>query len=63
MKAIILAAGMGSRLKPLTDSMPKCMLEIAGKPLLHHQISTLRRAGVRNIIVVGGYLAECLWKF
>ena len=60
MKAIILAAGMGSRLMPLTAEKPKCMIELVGKPLLHRQIATLRDAGVDVIILVGGYRSDRL---
>ncbi|MFQ5716813.1 MAG: NTP transferase domain-containing protein [Nitrospinales bacterium] len=58
MKAIILAAGEGSRLRPLTNSKPKCLVELAGKPLLDWQIDALRRCGVRDIVVVRGYRAD-----
>ena len=58
MKVIILAAGYGSRLKPYTNKIPKCMVELAGKPLLQHQIETLNSAGLNNITVVGGHLIE-----
>ncbi|MEC7641582.1 MAG: phosphocholine cytidylyltransferase family protein [Nitrospinota bacterium] len=58
MKAIILAAGEGSRLRPLTDSTPKCLVELAGKPLLDWQTHALRQCGIHNIIVVRGYLAR-----
>ena len=60
MKTIILAAGMGSRLMPLTAKKPKCMVELFGKPLLHRQIATLRAGGAEKIIVVGGYQSEQL---
>ena len=60
MKAIILAAGTGSRLMPLTTDKPKCMVELVGKPLLHRQIATLRDVGVGEIVLVGGYRSECL---
>ncbi len=58
MKAIILAAGQGTRLRPLTDDKPKCLVELAGKPLLEHQLETLRACGVDDIHIVGGYRAE-----
>ena len=58
MKAIILAAGTGSRLMPLTAEKPKCMVKLAGRPLLHRQIETLRGAGVDVIILVGGYRSD-----
>ena len=60
MKAIILAAGQGTRLRPLTNDRPKCLVELAGKPLLEHQLSVLRNAGISDIHVVGGYRAEQL---
>jgi histidinol-phosphate phosphatase family protein len=57
-KAVILAGGRGERLKPLTDTMPKPMIEIAGKPVLQHQIEALRKAGVSEIILCGSYLVD-----
>lgn len=60
MKVIILAAGQGTRLRPHTDSIPKCMVELAGKPLLHHQLDVLRGAGLNKILLVGGYCADRL---
>lgn len=56
--AIILAAGQGTRLRPITDDIPKCMVEIAGKPILNHQLDILTEAGIENIVVVTGYLEE-----
>lgn len=44
MKAIILAAGEGRRLRPLTDNKPKCPVEVGGKSILQHQIETLKAA-------------------
>lgn len=58
MKAIILAAGQGTRLRPLTDNKPKCMVELLGKPLIQHQIETFRRNGVDDIHIATGYLEE-----
>jgi choline kinase len=57
MRAIILAAGFGSRLMPLTADRPKGMVLLAGLPLLARQVSVLRGAGVKDISLVGGYLA------
>ncbi|MCB9018143.1 MAG: nucleotidyltransferase family protein [Prevotellaceae bacterium] len=51
MKAMIFAAGLGTRLKPITDTMPKAMVPIAGKPLLQHVIEKLANAGFRDIVV------------
>ncbi|HEX9595966.1 MAG TPA: NTP transferase domain-containing protein, partial [Anaerolineales bacterium] len=56
--AIILAAGVGSRLAPLTERIPKCLVPVAGKPILLHQIEAFQQCGVKNILVVAGYLAE-----
>lgn len=51
MKAMIFAAGLGTRLKPLTDSMPKAMVSVAGKPMLQHIIEKLKVAGFDEIII------------
>jgi choline kinase len=56
--AVVLAAGQGTRLRPLTDDRPKCMVELHGRPLLEWQLSALRAAGVEKIVVVRGYAAE-----
>jgi L-glutamine-phosphate cytidylyltransferase len=60
MKAIILAAGRGSRMKSLTDERPKCLIEFRGKPLLRWQMEALSGAGVNEIGVVRGYRGELL---
>ena len=60
MKAIILAAGRGSRMGNLTDESPKCLLEIYGKPLIKHQIEAITEAGIREIAIVTGYKNELL---
>lgn len=57
-KAVILAAGRGSRLGNLTDDRPKCMVELWGKPLLHWQLEALRGAGIEDVTIVRGYMAE-----
>ena len=62
MKAIILAAGVGERLRPLTDHKPKCLVELGGVPLLNRQINTLKSKGIVDITVVAGYLAEQIHK-
>ena len=51
MQAMIFAAGLGTRLKPLTDTMPKALVPLAGKPLLQWQVEKLRDAGITDIIV------------
>jgi choline kinase len=57
-KAIIVAAGMGRRLNPYTDDRPKCMVPVAGKPILQRQVDALREHGVSDVIVVRGYLGD-----
>ena len=46
MKAIILAAGQGTRLRPYTNDRPKCMVPLQGRPLIEHQLGVLRGAGI-----------------
>jgi L-glutamine-phosphate cytidylyltransferase len=54
-RAIIVAAGRGSRLGPKTEDIPKTMVEVAGKPILHHQLDALSAGGVSDFVVVRGY--------
>ena len=62
MKVIILAAGQGTRLRPHTDDKPKCMVELKGKPLLHHQLEAICECGVakKDIALAAGYLQDAL---
>ncbi len=57
MRAILINAGQGSRLLPLTLHTPKCLVEVNGRSILDHQIDALQQAGVARIEVVGGYRA------
>jgi len=57
---MILAAGRGNRLRPLTDTIPKPLVEVAGKPLLEHHIQSLSRAGFRQIVINQGHLGDLL---
>jgi choline kinase len=57
-KAVILAAGNGSRLAPLTSHCPKPLLKVRGRPLIDYTIESLAQAGIREIIVVVGYLGH-----
>ncbi len=61
-RAIILAAGQGTRLRPLTDDRPKCLVPFLGKPLLDWQIDTLQSCGVNDIHMVCGYRADQIIK-
>lgn len=58
--AVLLNAGQGSRLLPLTADRPKCLIEVGGKAILDHQLDALAAAGVRRRVVIGGYLIERL---
>ncbi|MQY54066.1 MAG: NTP transferase domain-containing protein, partial [Methanosarcinales archaeon] len=60
MKAIIIAAGMGIRLNPLTNDNPKCMLEIKGKTILQHQLEVFHANGITDISVIKGYKKEAI---
>jgi choline kinase len=60
MKAIILAAGRGSRMKNMTDDRPKCLVQLHGKTLIDYQITALYEAGIDEIGVVTGYKRELL---
>lgn len=60
MKAMVLGAGLGSRLDPLTRSVPKPMVPVVGKPVLGHILDHLRQIGVRDVIVNAQYLHDVL---
>jgi dTDP-glucose pyrophosphorylase len=62
-KAVILAAGKGTRMKQLTDALPKPMLRVQGKPILEHIIDGLITAGVTEVFVVTGYQAEVIERY
>ena len=63
MKAMVLAAGEGRRMRPLTDVTPKPLLTVAGRPLIEHHIVGLRDAGVTEIVVNVSYLGQQLVAF
>lgn len=63
MKGIILAAGVGSRLRPLTNEIPKCLVEVNGKSIIEYQIESYLNSGVDEIFIVTGYLQEKLVEF
>ncbi|MFA6412281.1 MAG: nucleotidyltransferase family protein [Syntrophales bacterium] len=63
MRALLLAAGLGTRLQPLTDNIPKCLIEIDGKPLLEYWITTLYNGGVYPLLVNLHYHADKVANF
>ncbi|MDP3278169.1 MAG: phosphocholine cytidylyltransferase family protein [Deltaproteobacteria bacterium] len=59
--AIVLAAGLGSRLRPMTDRLPKCMVQVGGQTLIERTLDALKRSGVvRRVVIVTGHFAEAL---
>lgn len=60
MKALILAAGLGTRLAPITENCPKSLVPVNGKPILVRQIENLLENGISNITVVSGYKGDIL---
>ncbi len=60
MNAFIFAAGLGTRLKPLTDSMPKALVPVSGKPLLSHVIEKLKKAGCKKIVINVHHFADMI---
>ncbi len=62
-KAVTLAAGRGTRMKSLTDDIPKPMLPLRGKPMLAHQVEAMEKAGIRRVLIVTGYRAEIVEEY
>ena len=63
MQVVILAGGAATRLRPLTETVPKSMLPVSGKPFLEHQIALLRSHGISNIVLCVGYLAHMIMDY
>lgn len=63
MKAMILAAGRGERMRPLTDYLPKPMLKVAGKSLIEHHIVALQRAGITDIVINLAWLGDKIQQY
>ncbi len=63
MKAFLLAAGIGSRLRPLTDTVPKCLIPIDGKPLMHYWFQLFEQHGIRDVLINLHYLPEPVRQF
>ncbi|HEY4258331.1 MAG TPA: sugar phosphate nucleotidyltransferase [Candidatus Udaeobacter sp.] len=62
-KAVVLAAGRGTRMRELTADLPKPMIEVRGKPVLQHIVEGLRDAGIREFLIVVGYRADAVRNF
>ena len=60
MKAMIFAAGLGTRLQPLTDTLPKALVPVAGKPLLYHVVSKLKEAGISDFVINVHHFADSI---
>jgi choline kinase len=63
MIGVILAAGMAKRLRPLTDTKPKCLLEVGGRTLLERTVRAMQQAGISEFVVVTGYRADQIKTF
>ena len=61
--ALLLAAGTGSRLRPLTLDAPKCLTEVSGEPILARLLDNLRIQGIKRLVVVTGYLDHCVREY
>lgn len=62
-KALLLAGGLGTRLRPVTDTVPKCLVEIAGRPLLDYWFDALGHAGIQDVLINTHHLAEPVRRF
>ncbi len=63
MQAVILAGGLGTRLRPLTQAIPKPMVPVAGVPYLEHQLRRLSEQSIRNVVLLTGYLGEQIEEY
>ena len=63
MIGVILAAGMAKRLRPLTDTKPKCLLKVGERTLLERTVDAMRQAGITEFLVVTGYRGEMIRDF
>jgi NDP-sugar pyrophosphorylase family protein len=61
--AAILAGGLATRLRPLTETIPKSLVEVAGRPFLAHQLELLERNGVKRVVICAGFLAGMIEEY
>lgn len=62
MHALVLAAGIGKRLRPITDTVPKCLVEVNGKPILVNTLEVLESRGIEEVVLVVGYLRDKVYE-
>src|ERR1039458_2716300 len=60
MPAVILAGGLATRLRPLTEGIPKALIDVAGHPFLWHQLQLLKHRGIRRVVLLVGHLGESI---
>lgn len=63
MIGVILAAGVGSRLRPMTNDKPKCLVTTAGKTILQYQLDTYKEAGIKELVIVVGYEGQAIREY
>ncbi|HEY7425192.1 MAG TPA: nucleotidyltransferase family protein [Gemmataceae bacterium] len=61
--AALLAGGLATRLRPITETIPKAMIEVAGRPFIDHQLTLLRRNGIRHVVLCLGHLCEQIEQY
>jgi NDP-sugar pyrophosphorylase family protein len=62
-QAVILAGGLGTRMRPMTETIPKPMIPVCGKPFLHHQLELLRKNGIGRVLLLVSYLGEQIEQY
>ena len=63
MRAMILASGIGKRMMPLTNDLPKCLIKLNGKTVLGHELDHILFFGIKNVIITTGYFEEKIKRF
>ncbi len=60
---VLLAGGMATRLSPVTEKIPKSLLEVAGKPFISHQLDLIKKNGITKVVICVSYLGEYIKKY
>jgi NDP-sugar pyrophosphorylase family protein len=63
MSVALLAGGLATRLRPITETIPKCLVEVAGRPFLEHQFALLRRCGIKKVVLCVGHMGDKVRAF